>query len=115
MLQGLIDGLFVQLLPGDGRWPPYSFALTQAFWQGWYAHAPALTRWGLVGCVVLLRAHGLWLALRGQRDREAQLQAAQASRVLVVQQALAVAKAVASLAYFGHPSTQDLARARGAL
>ncbi len=110
--QGLLDGLFADLLPGDERWPRCTHALAIAFWRGWYAEAPALTRWGLVGCAVLLRTHGWLAALRGRRSAAERLQAAHDSPLLPVQQALAVAKAVAGLAYFSHEGTQALARQR---
>lgn len=112
--QGLLDGLFADLLPGDERWPRCTHALCVAFWRGWYAEAPALTRWGLVGCALLLRAHGWLAALRGHKSAAERLQATHNTQLAVVQQALAVTKAVASLAYFSHPGTQQLARERGA-
>ena len=98
------------LLPGNDVWPKYSDADTASYWQGWEQRTHTVTRWGLLGCLWMMRGYcrlHLWLHGSGH-DLAEILSEAEHSNSYAIRQAVAMLKSIGCLAYFSDPMVFEL-------
>ena len=118
-LQSLIDRQFAAILPGDATHPAYSRIRAHVFWTNWESRAPLSVKLGLAACSLVLFLYGFLLRLLtlglGHATLEAQLDAAQHSRLPLVAQSVGLLKVMAAMAYFSDPAAQARVRTRAGL